>query len=154
MGLKYNLGCGDTKKPGFVNVDISDKSHPDIVADLKVFPWDWMEDGAERIESDNYLEHCTPEDLIATINEAHKKMASGGILWIRVPLLKLDAEHIDGAFTDPTHRNYFTMGSFDYWDINHQRHHSFGKDYGILPWERIRNEDYPPKFLIVELMRP
>lgn len=151
--MRVDIGSGDIRTEGFLSLDISDKCKPDIVWDIKKTPWEWATEPLEYLRADNILEHLDPTDLINVINEAHRLMAPGGVFWIRVPLLKMDEEHIDGAFTDPTHRNYFTMGSFDYWDIDHQRYHSFGKDYGILPWKRIRNEDYPPKFLIVELKK-
>lgn len=151
--MKINLGCGDQKLPGYLNVDYSDKCNPDYVYDITKLPYpkEWEE--CEEVRCDNLLEHLDGGVMIKVINEIKRILKPGGKLWIRVPLLKLDEEHLDGAFTDPTHRNFFTIGSFDYWDRKHFRHNMFGKDYGIKPWTRIRNEDYPPKFLIVELIK-
>jgi predicted SAM-dependent methyltransferase len=151
--MRLDFGSGDIRTEGYTSVDISEKCHPDYVWDIRKIPYPKEWEGCEEVRADNILEHLLPEELIAVTNEVNRIMKPGGKFWIRVPLLKLDAEHLDGAFTDPTHRNYFTMGSFDYWDIDHPRYKSYGKDYGIIPWKRIRNEDYPPKFLIVELIK-
>ena len=35
--MKYNLGCGDKKIDGYVNVDVC--GTPDVTCDLAVFPW-------------------------------------------------------------------------------------------------------------------
>ena len=148
--LKLNFGAGEQKMEDYKSVDISSKCNPDYVYDITRFPYpdEWI--GADQVRCDNVLEHLDGDTMIKVINEIRRILKVGGQLWIRVPLLKMDEQHIDGAFTDPTHKNYFTIGSFDYWDKDHSRHKAFGKDYGIEPWKRIRNEDYPPKFLIVE----
>jgi predicted SAM-dependent methyltransferase len=151
--MQYNLGSGDTKKEGFINVDMSPKSKPEIVADIRVIPWNWMEDEAERIEADNVFEHLSVEERIDVINECHRKMKVGGILWIRVPILKMDEKHFSGVFADPTHKCIWTMETVDYWNLNHRRHHSFGKDYGIIGWEIIRNEEWGEKFGIIEMKK-
>jgi predicted SAM-dependent methyltransferase len=135
-------------------VNISDKCRADIVADVRE-PWTWATEPIEMIKADNLLEHLTPEERITVINEAYDKMAEGGIFWIRVPLLKMAEENILAAFTDPTHKSFFTIQTFDYWDKNHQRGKVFGRDYGIKLWTRIRNEEWREnkRFLIDELCK-
>lgn len=130
--MKINLGCGKQKKYDFINVDISAKCNPDVVMDITQFPYPW--ENVQEIELDNLAEHIEPNMFIKVINECHRVLVPGGTMWIRVPLLRED--NLVAAFTDPTHINYFTEGTFDYWDVNHARYHTFGKDYGILPWSR------------------
>lgn len=153
--MKLNLGAGADKIEGFKTVDISDRYNPDYVFDITKTPYpdEWM--GCEYIRADNIFEHLYPEQLIAVINECHRIMAPGGILWIRSPHVTLDPQNILGAFTDPTHRSYFTLQTFDYWDLEHKRHEWIAKSYGIIGWKRIRNEAWAQnkKFMIVELQK-
>lgn len=157
--MKYNLGAGDLIKEGYVSVDMSEKCNPDIVADITQTPWDWMEE-ADEIRLDNIAEHLYPHQLINVLNECHKKMKKGGKLWLRSPLVKLTEENLTAAFTDPTHVNYFTIGTFSYWlDEDYRpgvnRWQMFGKDYGIIPWSsgKIREWENNSIFLIVELIK-
>lgn len=153
MGIKLDFGAGDIKTEDYLRVDISPKCNPDYVWDITQFPYpkEWEE--CEAVRCDNVFEHIQPYTLIKVINEIHRIMKVGGRLWLRVPLLECTPEGIYAAFTDPTHVNFFTLGTFDYWDKGHKRQTSFGKDYGIIPWKRIRNEKWGDKFLIVELIK-
>lgn len=148
----YNLGCGDLKKRDCVNVDMSSKCNPDVIADIREVPWTWAET-ADRIEANNIFEHVEPYTLIKVINECNRVLRVGGRLWIRVPFIKMAEKNIKAVFTDPTHVNYFTLGTFGYYTKHHVRHNTFGKDYGIIPWKCIRNEEWENNsiFLIVEL---
>lgn len=56
---------------------------------------------------DNCLEHL--EDVIKVIEELYRICQDGAILRIKVPYYKSS-----GAFTDPTHKNFFTESSFRY----------------------------------------
>jgi len=155
--MQYNLGSGKLRIEGWLNVDVSDKCKPDIVADITKIPWDWMKD-ATAIRMDNVLEHLYPKDMIAVLNECNRKLEVGGKVWIRVPYLSEKPDNIYRAFTDPTHVNTFTEGTFDYWEnaknvsgLNRWR--QFGEDYGIIPWKRVRQEVWNKTFLIIELVK-
>ncbi len=130
--MRLNMGCGDTKKKDYINIDISDKCNPDVVWDIRntPFPDEWL--GAERIEADNIFEHIEAETLIKVINECNRILKPGGELWIRVPELR--ENNLMPCFTDPTHVNYFTEQTFGYYIKGHQRYKKFGKDYNIVPW--------------------
>ena len=46
--MRLNLGCGNSKIPGWTNVDKIGACSPDQVVDLEAFPWDrvacsWLE---------------------------------------------------------------------------------------------------------------
>lgn len=152
--MKYSLGSGDIKDEGFISVDLSDKCGADIVADVSKFPWDWMEDGAEMIMSKNLLEHLSVDDRMKFFNEAYRKLRSGGILYTLVPLFKLDEAHMMAAFTDISHKSYFTNQTFQYLDMDHNRGQVYGKDYGLSLWKIIRHEEWESRFLICEMQKP
>ena len=148
--MKLNLGCGDTKKADYLNVDMSKACNPDFVWDIRNIPYpeDW--EGAERIEMNNIAEHIEAETFIKVVNECNRILKPGGTLWIRVPELRSD--NLIPCFTDPTHVNYFTEQTFGYYLKGHQRFNHFGKDYNIIPWSG-RNQERHGIFLEITLTK-
>lgn len=131
---KINLGCGDKKLEGYLNVDISDRCHPDVVHDIRdVFPHDWK--NIDRIEMDNIAEHIEATEFIRVVNNCWTILRKGGELWIRVPELRED--NLMPCFSDPTHVNYFTDQTFGYYVESNPRYKNFGKDYGIIGWDKL-----------------
>jgi len=146
--MKINLGCGDRKLEGFVNVDINPDVHPDIVADVRVIPWEWAKP-AELIFSDNLFEHIYPEPLLKVYQECHRILRPNGILQIIVPLNVPD--NYLAVYSDPMHVNRnFTMETFDYYDHRHPRWQNYGRVYGIPAFERVK-QARKGRFLTVEL---
>jgi len=147
--MKINLGCGKFKRRGFVNVDSSKEVKPDVLADVTITPWKWAKESeADLIFSDNLFEHIEPYTLIRVIRECHRVLKPGGLLQVIVPVITLNS--LDAVFSDPTHVNYFTIATFDYYDHRHIRWKNYGRSYGIPKFERVRQERHY-KAGIVEL---
>jgi len=79
--MKLNLGCGDKKRAGYVNVD--NCGDPDFLHDLSVFPWPWADDSVDEVFSEHFLEHV--EDYEKTVLEIHRILKPGGVIWFKVP---------------------------------------------------------------------
>lgn len=141
--MKLNFGCGDKKREGFINIDISSKCKPDYVWDIRKAPYpeEWAPKGkVTRIECDNLMEHLTPDEVIFVMNEFHRILKDGGTILVVSPALhRLDMNVLDAVFGDPTHRSFFTTRTFDYWSLSDpmRRWHNFGKDYGIEPFRQV-----------------
>ena len=79
--MKLNLGCGNKKIDGYVNVDVC--GSPDVVCDLSQFPWPFDSNTADEISAFHFLEHAL--DYEKTVLEVYRILKPGGILHFRVP---------------------------------------------------------------------
>ena len=59
--MDLNLGCGDKKLPGFVNVDLF--GNPDIKHDLNIAPYPFKDNSVDYIISEHCLEHLIEPEL-------------------------------------------------------------------------------------------
>lgn len=82
--MKLNLGCGDKKIAGYINVDIC--GSPDQKCDLTQFPWPFADNSVEEVFSEHFLEHVL--DYESTILEMHRILKKDGILHFKVPYFK------------------------------------------------------------------
>ena len=55
--LKINLGSGNKKYEGFLNLDKFEYFQPDIVHDLEIFPYPFKDNEIEEIRMIHVLEH-------------------------------------------------------------------------------------------------
>ncbi len=97
---KLNLGCGETKKDGYVNVDWSALVHPDVVHDLNKLPYPFSDNSFDLIEAYHVLEHLDKPFLVMA--EFHRILAPGGTLHIKVP-------HFSRGFTHAEHEHGFDI---------------------------------------------
>lgn len=123
--MKLNLGCGKKHIGGFVNIDFVEPA--DLILDIGKdrFPYD--DNTVDRIDADNLFEHFDNDEFKHVMNECHRVLRVGGILYFIVP----DALHwVDGAMGDPTHKRFFVPRSFLYF-TNSPTYHNYGKSYGF-----------------------
>jgi hypothetical protein len=107
--MKLNLGCGRTGKEyqDYVNLDRHKLSPGTLVHDLDKYPWPFRDDQFERITAHMILEHLN--DKIAPLEEIWRISKSGAVISIKVPLFPSFY-----AMSDPTHKQFFTYYTFDY----------------------------------------
>ena len=99
--MKYNLGCGNDYKYGWINVDQYADARPDHVMDLEVFPWSIDDDSADEVLLSHVLEHLGGHSdvFLNVMKEIYRISKAGAKINIRVP----DPRH-DDYFSDPTHQ--------------------------------------------------
>lgn len=120
--MKLNLGACDRHFPGYLSVDIAPPA--DVVADL-ARPWPWADSTVEAVKAFDIIEHI--EDKIHLMNELHRVCKAGARIEIEVPSATKGA----GAFQDPTHKSYWTLNSFQYFQEGSNAHKRFARSYGI-----------------------
>lgn len=102
--MKLNLGCGQNKIDGYVNVD---QAHdPDEKVDLEEFPWPWANDSVEEVRAHHILEHLgrTPDGFVGVMKEMYRVCKHGAKVDIVVP----HPRH-DDFMNDPTHVRPITL---------------------------------------------
>jgi len=97
---KLNLGCGEFKKSGYINLDVEDRFSPDVLHDLNDLPYPFADGAFDLIESSHNLEHLN--DPFAAMTEMHRLLVPGGTLIIKVP-------HFSRGLTHPDHRRGFDV---------------------------------------------
>ena len=104
--MTLNIGCGRVHREGAVNLDISPDVGADVVHDLNTLPWPFQDGQFEQVYAYDVLEHV--DDVPRVLEEIHRVSRPGALLHVTVP-------HFSSAnaFTDLTHRHYFSWRSFD-----------------------------------------
>jgi len=111
-----DLGCGSVKVEGAVGLDNVDIPGVDIVHDLLDFPYPVENESFENIYLRHVIEHFCLNDFEKILNECFRILVSDGLLKITVP-----HSFSIAAFTDPTHKQFFTFGSGHFWDKKYQK---------------------------------
>jgi len=85
--LKLNLGCGDAKLPGFVNIDLyNDYGEPDKRLDARQLPYG--QDSVDVIYSSHMLEHLGHMEVESTLQHWLSILKPGGELELHIPNLE------------------------------------------------------------------
>jgi SAM-dependent methyltransferase len=102
-----HLGSGKKYDPIAVNVDLVAATNPDIVHNLDVRPWPLPNDYFSEVWAYDVIEHL--DDVVVAMEEIHRVCRDGAVVKITLPHFSCC-----NAFTDITHRHYFSVRSFDY----------------------------------------
>jgi len=122
-----DVGCGRKKHLGAIGIDCNPDTDADVIHDLNTFPYPFDDNSFDVVNCDSILEHL--DDFFRVMEELHRIAVPNGQIRINVPYYT----SFD-AFTDPTHRHFFTSRSFDY----------FREDYAYNYYTKVR-------FIIVKI---
>lgn len=127
-GDHINLGAGHDIQKNFINVDHLTLPGIDKVHNLMEFPWPFSDESAGYIKAVDVIEHLASHTkngeptYVRFVEEAHRILKRGGVLFIQTP--GYDADFL---WIDPTHVRGFAPESFDFFDSNKP----FGKSTGF-----------------------
>ena len=104
--MKLNLGCGNKRLAGYVNVDLVSYGSVDIIADLNHTPFPFNEDAFEEVVCDHILAHLN--SFHKAIMEIVRITKDGG-------RIKVYASYFPSTkwFGDPDHKIPFGWRTFD-----------------------------------------
>ena len=89
MDIKLNLGCGDKKLPGYVNVDIVDSrcnSVPDVICDVRNLS-SFSDNYADEILAVHVVEHFWRWEVVSILKEWCRVLKPGARLVLECPNL-------------------------------------------------------------------
>jgi len=118
-----DIGCGKRKRNNALGIDVNPRSDADIFHDLNQYPYPFTDNRFDEIYADNILEHL--DDVMKVMIELHRITKPEGFIEITVPFYP----HRN-AYTDPTHKHFFGVHSFDYFIS--------GTDHGNFQYSSIQ----------------
>lgn len=107
-----DLGCGKKKRQGAIGVDFSDRHDADVIHNLNHFPYPFENESVDDVYIDNCLEHL--DEPMKVMEEIYRIVKPKGFVKVIVPYFRSVS-----AFTDPTHKTFYTVESFSYYDPAH-----------------------------------
>lgn len=126
-GLRLNVGCGNFKKKGFINIDKSDLVKPDILCDVFDMPFD--PGTVDEIYAGHIYEHFDYIDGIKALHYWHSLLKPGGIISISVPdILFLMRDYVK----DPTADNLRNLNDTYIYSEGQESPHKYAYDEGLL----------------------
>ena len=110
--LKLDIGCGQKKKENFIGLDIINFKCVDIIHDIDITPFPVEENSVSEVNMDNVLEHVS--NPVKTLEEVYRISINECIVHVFVPYFRSFY-----ATIDPTHKNFFGVYYFNYFDPQH-----------------------------------
>jgi predicted SAM-dependent methyltransferase len=112
--IALDLGCGPSKKKGFIGIDKISLPGVDYLTDIEKGFSFLPDNSVDEIYSSNFLEHI--DNLELFMKECHRIIKPGGTMNVFVP-------HFSNPwfFSDYTHKRFFGLYTFLYFsDSNHK----------------------------------
>ena len=118
---KLDIGCGASKQPGWLGMDILPLPGVDIVWDINKHPWPIPDESISDALTSHLIEHIPPVAIdketgtwfpfIEFMNEVWRILKPGGTLAIACP-----HGYSPGFLQDPAHVNAISEVTFAYFD--------------------------------------
>ncbi len=86
MGINLNLGCGNKRIKGCINVDCREECNPDLVCDVMNLPY--KANSIDVIYALDVLEHIPRSLVLSTLKSWSNILKIGGFLIVRLPNIK------------------------------------------------------------------
>lgn len=103
-----HIGPGKKVLPGAITIDVIDLPEVNIVHDLDILPWPFKDNEFDLIFAHSVFEHL--DNQLAIMKEMKRILKPKGKMVIAVPYFRCP-----DAFTDSTHKHFFTTRSLDYY---------------------------------------
>lgn len=131
--LRLNIGSGQKRREGFVNVDLLALPGVDIVCNLETaLPFE--DNSVAEVYGEHILEHI--DHFIPLMSELYRVCKDGAVLNFRIPYLTSES-----SFKDPTHKRFICERTFSYFSRTTQDAENL-PEYGLPMDFEILGYDY------------
>jgi len=126
---KINLGCGQAKLEGYINIDSNPDMKPDLLCNLiNGIPFE--DNSLDEVRAYDFLEHIPAgKPIIRLMEEIYRVLKPGGKFESSTP----DAQYGQAAFQDPTHISFWVQNSWLYYSDK-----AYSSLYGIKAHFKIQ----------------
>ena len=128
--MKLDIGCGSSKKEGYMGVDKLALPGVDVRHDLEIFPYPFATGSVDEIWMDQVLERLN--NPVRVIEELYRICKNGASITIGVPYFRSFY-----AVIDQTHKNFFSVHWFDYFDPSNPFSERYQYSHAKFRIERI-----------------
>jgi len=125
---KLHLGSGRNIKKGFINLEIAKLKGVDIIHNLNEYPYPFKNNSFDYILAEHIIEHLN--NWIKCMEEIYRISKNNAIVDIEVPHFASVS-----AFIDPTHKHYFSVNTFRYFDKEHEFNYYFKCKFQFIKGE-------------------
>jgi len=101
-----NLGSGNKKLYGFINVDNNPKTNPDILCDGETYIKQYANNTIKHIMMDNYIEHI--QDFETHLQDCIRTLKPNG----KITIITIHALNFLDAYGDCNHKSRFNAMTF------------------------------------------
>ena len=138
-GIRLDIGCGASKQPNFVGMDMQDLPGVDIVHDVEDYPWPLPDECVIAAIAIHLLEHIPPQHrgMLKFMDEVWRVLKPGAQFAITVP-----HGASPGYLQDPTHCHPMNENTWFYFDpVSPGIGDAFYRFYRPKPW-KIEHRSY------------
>ncbi len=146
--MKINMGCGNRRAEGYLNVDKFSNASADLIVDLEKTPWPWETSSVSEVRFIHSLEHMGHDTgtFLGIIKEVYRICANGATVVIHVP----HPRH-DNYIGDPTHVRPITAQQFLLFDKQLNDHWKQTQSSAATPLGHYLDVDFATKESLVVL---
>jgi SAM-dependent methyltransferase len=145
--VKLDLGCGKSRREGFIGVDVRDFGQ-EVVCDLRD-AWKWEDESVDEVNCSHFIEHLTASERIHFVNELWRVLKPGAKATITTPHWASNRAYGDLTHQwPPVSEMWFYYLSRD-WRAANAPHNDFYEcdfsvtwGYAVNPALTARNADY------------
>ena len=134
---KLYIGCGKDIKKEYINLDCIKLPGVDVVHNLDKYPWPFKDNTFEEVCCANVLEHL--ESIVKPMEEIWRISKNSSRIIIKVPIFPGI-----GAAADPTHKQFFSFLTFNY----------FRPEDGLNYYSKARFNIVKRKIIFYQYLKP